>query len=610
MNWPFPILNFKAKIRLVLLVLFTFMTGLGIMGAYHLDRISRNSIDLMNTNLRTLNYTQAMWMSLNESISILTTYDIASKESRVKLRKSFDRFELYMGLQTELVNQEGVEVLAETLRANFEKYKSEIRTFEAFGELPVDGLFNSSIKIQEILEQIHQVNKESILQKTDWAYRQANAVTLAMILFGFFFFIFVVLAVFFFPDSIARPIQQLNVGIREIARKNYNQRLEVKTKDEFGEVAESFNTMAEKLAEYENFNIAKLFSEKRRIETIIGQMNVPIIGLDRKNVVLFVNRKALELSGMEEDELLGRSAAAVARENPNLREVVKELLDEQEPAARSYPSFSLIQKGKTVYFEKEILHVSENGQASGDGFVIILNNITEFKEQDLAKTNFMATLSHELKTPISAIDMSLGLMQDERIGLLNDEQKDLAQTIHHNSQRLLKMVNEILDLSKIETGVMELSVETTLADDLVAKSLQNVRIFLDEKTIQVETDIEEGLPSLRLDVQKTTAVLTNFLTNAIRYSPEKGHIRVEVRRNMDFVEFAISDEGPGIPEEEQEKIFQRYSRSKNDRTKGTGLGLAISKEFVERQNGRIWVRSKKGEGSTFGFALPISQLVI
>ncbi|MCB9284520.1 MAG: HAMP domain-containing protein [Lewinellaceae bacterium] len=605
MNLPLHNATFKAKIRAMLLVLFTIMTALGILGAYFLDRISDNSLEMMNTNLRTLDHTQNMWLALNETISILSSTNLPDKERRIELRKAFDRFERHLKLQSDIIVEGEVQTLLADLRNDFEKFRSEFNGLEATGPPPFEDIMNSSLGIQRILEQVYRINKESITQKNEWANRQATRVTLAIIIFGFFFFTFAVFAVFLFPDSLARPIQELNAGIREIARKNYNQRLEVKTQDEFGQVAASFNTMAEKLAEYENLNIAKILTEKRRIETIIGQMNEPIIGLDRKNVILFANRKALELIGMEETEVLGRSAAAVARENDNLREVVKELLEYGEPVARSYPSFSLIQHGKTYYFEKDILHVSENGQPMGDGLVIILKNITEFKEQDLAKTNFMATLSHELKTPLSAIDMSLALMQDERIGELNTDQRDLAQTIRDNSNRLLKMVNEILDLSKIETGIMELTRENARAEDLIDRALENTQIFLNEKSILVDREMDPVLPLLHLDVQKTTAVLTNFLTNAIRYSPDHAHIQIKVHRNLDFVEFTVGDEGPGIPEEELEKIFQRYSRSKNDRTKGTGLGLAISKEFIEKQGGRIWVKSRVGEGSEFGFALPV-----
>lgn len=596
----YPDMNFKTKIRLVLLLFFSIVTVLGVLGGYYLDRIAGNSVAMMNTNLRTLNHTQEMFLALNESISILSTQDLTSKDTRVQLRKSFDRFELFLSLQSDIITEEEEENLLEALRADFENFKLNIRQFEPQGEVPIEVLM-TSLNMQGILKQVYEINRESIQKKNDWAYKQATRVTLAIILFGFFFFVFAVLALFFFPDSIARPLQQLAEGIREISRKNYSQRLEVRTRDEFGEVAASFNTMAKKLEEYEGMNIAQLLTEKRRIETIIGEMNEPIIGLDPDRVVLFANTKALELIGMEEKAVLGKPVDELALHNEKLREVVRET-----PPGRTYPTFSLIQKGKTYYFEKDVLDVSADGEPGSDGSVIILKNITEFKEQDLAKTNFMATLSHELKTPISAIDMSLGLLQDERIGSLNQDQAELTQTIRDNAYRLLSMVNEILDLSKIETGIMELSMEETRVEGLVQRALENTDIFLAEKGIRVERKIEENLPALRLDPQKTIAVLTNFLTNAIRYSPKGGHICIEVQRQRDEVLFTVTDEGPGIPEDDQQRIFQRYSRSQNDRTKGTGLGLAISKEFIEKQGGRIWLKSKVGEGSTFGFAFLMS----
>src|SRR5690606_27959864 len=147
-----------------------------------------------------------------------------------------------------------------------------------------------------------------------------------------------------------------------------------------------------------------------------------------------------------------------------------------------------------------------------------------------SKTNFMATLTHELKTPISAIDMSLNLLEDERIGELNEEQKDLSNTIRQNSARLLKMVNEILDISRIESGKLQLTFEEIQPDEVVVKALDNVKAFIVEKNIEIIQNIETELPKVRTDVPKTTAVLVNFLTNAIRYTPENETIEISVLR--------------------------------------------------------------------------------
>ncbi|MCB0677467.1 MAG: PAS domain-containing sensor histidine kinase, partial [Saprospiraceae bacterium] len=240
-------------------------------------------------------------------------------------------------------------------------------------------------------------------------------------------------------------------------------------------------------------------------------------------------------------------------------------------------------------------------------YVIILKNVTELKEQDLAKTNFMATLSHELKTPISAIDMSLGLLRDERIGQLNEDQKDLATTIQQNSERLLKMVNEILDISRIETGQLQIQEEPADPAEIVLKAVEGTKTFFAEKGVRIQQHIADDLPSLLVDVPKTTGVLINFLTNAVRYSPENDFVRIAVVRRNGSIEFSVSDNGPGISREEQARIFKRFRRAKDDKTKGTGLGLSISKEFIEQQGGRIWVKSQVGKGSTFGFSLPVKK---
>ena len=188
---------------------------------------------------------------------------------------------------------------------------------------------------------------------------------------------------------------------------------------------------------------------------------------------------------------------------------------------------------------------------------------------------------------------------------MNEEQKELTDTIRHNANRLLKMVNEVLDISKIETGNVTLNYEETSAQKVINRALSNVKTFIDEKDIQIKKSINGETDNLKLDVLKTTGVLTNFLTNALRYSENGKPIEIDVNRNNGTVEFSVKDYGPGISKEDQQKVFKKYQRAKDDKTKGTGLGLAISKEFIEAQGGKIWLESEVGKGSRFLFSLPV-----
>jgi NtrC-family two-component system sensor histidine kinase KinB len=236
-----------------------------------------------------------------------------------------------------------------------------------------------------------------------------------------------------------------------------------------------------------------------------------------------------------------------------------------------------------------------------------LKNITEFKRLDIAKTNFMATLSHELKTPLSSINLSLKLILDERIGKLGTEQIQLIDNIRQETQRLLRYINELLDFSQIETGNIKLNITGTQPQEIINLSLEAMKPTFEQKQIQAQTNIEPNLPAINADIEKTVWVMNNLLSNAARFSPEGAILKIGINRNAGSVRFSVKDEGPGIDPRFHQKIFERFAQVyNNDNKGGTGLGLAIAKDFIEAQGGKIWVESALGEGSNFIFELPFA----
>lgn len=603
-NWLANI-KLRTKIHLVLLSLFAIMATTGILVGGLLDRISTRSIALIQDNQRSMKYTREMSLALNDLIAMLTvdTSGVNSDQyRRINLRKYLDRFETYLRLQEGNTSMQG-EVIGQ-LRQEFERFKTTLNESQSRKELNIEVVMQS-FDMQGVLRQVYQASEESVQLRLRDANNMANQATLFMIGFGFIFFLLAILSMIYFPSYILRPIDELTRSIREIARRNYSQRLPVNSHDELGLMAHSFNEMASKLDEYEQLNVQKLLSEKSRIETIINQMNEAIVGLDGELCILFANRTALRLLGCREEELVGESATALAEQHPLLRELVHEIQSNEAYANRLYPAISLEQHGKKYYFEKDVLHVAASTQEAREGFVVILKNVTTFKEQELVRSNFIATVSHELKTPISAIDMSMGLLQDARIGALNEEQQELSGTVKQNTARLLKMVNELLEMSRIEAGQIEFDQDEVQPGEIVERAFSSIQMLFKEKQVAVDIKMEDSLPQLTVDLQKTTGVLINFLTNALRYSKAGDRIGIEVVEKEGAICFMVSDEGPGVPYDDQRRIFKRYQRAKDDQTAGTGLGLAISKEFVQKQGGQIWVRSEPGQGSTFGFSLPV-----
>jgi NtrC-family two-component system sensor histidine kinase KinB len=236
--------------------------------------------------------------------------------------------------------------------------------------------------------------------------------------------------------------------------------------------------------------------------------------------------------------------------------------------------------------------------------VILLKNITPFKELDLAKTNFIATISHELKTPIASLQMGAKLLQDPRVGPLNDEQSRIVHTVNDETQRLMKITGELLDMAQVETGNIKLNLTTVRANDLIEQACEAVKFQAEQRHIKLHLDIPDKPASVQADKDKTIWVLINFLTNAIRHSPENGEVFIRYFDEGERVIFTVKDSGMGIEPKHLEKIFDRFYRVPgSDPKKGTGLGLSICKEFIEAQRGTVSVHSEMGRGSEFSFTL-------
>ena len=444
----------------------------------------------------------------------------------------------------------------------------------------------------------------AIKLKSDVAINTAESSYFWIAILGTFCFLIAFNLLVNLPHNVANPLKEITLSIQQIANKNYSQRVNFLNHNEFGDLARSFNTMAEKLQEYNNSNLYKLSFEKKRLETLINKMHDPIIGLDNDSKILFVNDEALKIIGMKQEDVIGQLSTILALKN----DLMKSLIINELESPKAHP-MKIFADGKESYFEKETVNITIKPTGEEKtidiGNVIILRNITIFKELDFAKTNFIATVSHELKTPISSIKMSLHLLEKPETGQINNEQKLLIDSVKEDSQRLLKITGELLELSQLETGNIQIKLEKSSPYDIVKFAIEAIKVQLEQKNITIVLELDENLPFIKADSEKTTWVLINFLTNAITYSSENSKIVVSLKIEDSQVFFQVIDRGKGIDDRYQSKIFDKYFQIPGSNKSGTGLGLAISKEFIEVQGGEIGVKSELGLGSRFYFKLAI-----
>ncbi len=559
-------LSVKDKIRLGTVFLFLLLLLTGGVGIFYMSKLKADAKAILQDNYESLTYGHNMQQQLNNFY--------------VQPDSSIKKFEDELNKESKNITEPGEGEAVRLAKIDFDKLKT--------GDTSIQNIRSLQNEIQKILA----VNMQAIQAKNKKAQATADKALMYIVTLAGFVFLISFTFVINFPFVLTNPIRSFSEAIRQIANKNYKYRIHIDNKDEFGKLADSFNEMAERLEYFESSNLNKLLFEKSRAEAVINSLKDASIGIDKNNKVLFANYEALQLLGLKQGEIVGKSTEEISARN----DLFRFLIDDHNSAP-----FKIVIENRENYFVKEMMEVQQGDIKSK---VIVLKNVTTLKESDLAKTNFITTISHELRKPLSSSDLNLKLLEDNRIGTLSPQQKKLVDSLKESNQHMLKILSDVLNMEQAEAGSIQLNIQLADPLEIISKALENVMAAAKEKGIRLKNITEKKLPLIKADAEKTTWVLNNFLTNAIKYSANESTIEIGARKQDGAVVFYVKDNGPGIPHEYLDRIFERYFQVPGAKEKGSGLGLAISKEFIEAQKGKIWVESEIGQGARFSFILP------
>ena len=567
-------MKIKAKLYLGIGFLFLMILILAAVSTLFVSSLKKDTENVLSANYNSVEYARNM-LHASDEIHL-------NKEAIAQLENNFAKQQLN-------VTEQGEKEITARLADQLNKLKANPEDVQVGKDFRAD------------LVKLMTVNMDAIVMKSDHAKETAsNAFVLISVIGALCFLIGFVLFVNL-PSNIANPIKKLSESIKEIARQNYTHRVYFDGESEFAELAASYNTMAEKLQEYSNSKLDQILEEKKRVETLVNSMHDPVIGLDENRKIIFINDECLQVSGLKRKDLLHNNIDELINHN----DLVRNLIDQNNRES----TMKIFADNKESYFEKEVIpmEITPTGELKSQkiGEVIVLKNITTFKELDVAKTNFIATVSHELRTPIASIQLSSELLKHPRTGSLTDEQKTLLEGIEEDSLRLLRITSELLNVSQVETGNIKLYSQISDPLPIIQYALNATRMQAEQKHIEISTDIDENIAKIFVDEEKTAWVLTNFITNAIRYSPVNSKIMVSLKKENNHLLFSVKDHGKGIDAAYKNKVFDRYFQIPGSVRTGTGLGLSISKDFIENQGGKIGVDSELGVGSTFYFRLPM-----
>ena len=492
----------------------------------------------------------------------------------------------------------GEEELVRQLRSNYQDLREAMaasmrpRTPGTHAQLGDTGLVLLISDMRGELGKIRGLNYEAILSANhdiQDASRQVSrwmALGLAVVVAFSIYFCYRI------GRSILRPIQALTTATRELGDGNLKESVPVVTNDELGALAVAFNKMAKLLQEYRRCTTAEIVRLHRTMEATLASFPDPVFVLNKQGEIELKNPAAATLStSLQLDNHLPVRLQKLAQ---SALQSGQNYLPHEFAAGVAFRY-----DGADKFFLPRVL-VMRDREGALFGVAVVLQDVTRFRLLDAAKTNLVATVSHELKSPLTSVRMGLHLLLEKTLGGLTPKQEELLQAARDDSERLLRILNDLLDLARLEEGTAGLRREKVAPVELLQGMREEMAGSAAAKGITINCVIDSQLPAVSVDRERMDHVFTNLISNAIKHSPQGGEIILRAARTeQGSVEFSVTDHGEGIPEQYQARVFDRFFRVPGQDHNGAGLGLPIAREITVAHGGRIGVKSTLGQGSTF-----------
>lgn len=442
-------------------------------------------------------------------------------------------------------------------------------------------------------------------QTRDEAYLASIKGKKQALMFVLFVILGAVIASYLLTRSLVKPLLQINQVAQnvDLSKGEFPPPITVNSSDEIQELAQTFNDMLQKLRGYADLQVEKLIIEQKKTEAIIFSIQDGIIMTDYEGKIQLISHRAkdiLQLNG--NDPVLGEALWKFLP-NADLKNAFMELLS--HPEQKKSIEIRMPSQPQDQFYTLSSEEVCTPLKKERLGLVTVIHDITLEKELDSMKEEFLHSITHDLRNPLTAIRGFIRLFQSGQTGSLSDTQKKMLETMDKASLRLLTMVNDILDLARMEARRLSLHLEPCHVDDVASRVID---LFLPQtrnSNVTLKLKIPDGgLPPLDADPNLMERVLTNLVGNAVKFTPDDGTITIRIEDFHDHVRFAVIDTGEGIPPSYLTKVFDKFRQVEGHFKGGSGLGLTICKRIVEAHQGRIWVESEVGKGSSFIFTIP------
>ncbi len=406
-----------------------------------------------------------------------------------------------------------------------------------------------------------------------------------------------------------REINLLCYGLKHISDGHFGTKIKLEGRKETKELIDIFNNLSSKLKIYEEQNVGNILLERNKLESVLMSIINGVVVCNNDDEIVLINLAAEKMLTVSAENVKGVQIQCYSDTSGNhcFREKIEEFKDTPlDIILKNPPEF-------TVEIDKKIIKctISPMFMQNDDyvGYIIVMLNVTKETEVNNLKNQFISNVSHELRTPVTVLRTYIDTLYTMGDELDEETRKEFTETANKEVTRLHRMVNDILDVSRLESPDVELEKEMTDITPILADTITSMQVLADEKDVKIQLEKPDGETILPFNIANMERVFNNLISNAIKYSPEKSSIDVVLKTDEEYADISVTDHGCGIAEENLPKLFERFYRVENSvhTVKGTGLGLYLVKTTIEKHHhGKVYVNSKVGEGSTFGIRIPLS----
>lgn len=605
--------SLRSKITLVYLGIVLLIAFVGMLSVINIAVIHTSIENIMKVNYTSVQYSQGMTFLLDKQNNAVISYLSTGDENNTDI--FFDNIQAFDNLITKERNsiiQPGELDLVDDLHDQYIQFQKSFADLKLIRQTQGNESalqFYSETVTPTYLKMIGDINDISLLNQHGLTVRKEKtstqsvlalyvlfAATLLAVLTGFFF-------ARHFTKRFLKPLQVLTNNICKVSSGQLNIKLNIKTNDEIGQLSHEFNNMTERLTIYEQSTEGELLKEKNRSLAIVRSISDPLIVLDARYRITLVNQAGERLMGVSEKKAIGRHFLEFVQ-NGILFDIITECAE--KGLERNEKIVKLDAAENERYFN--VIAAPVRGTYDG-GYVFLMQNVTELKQLERAKNNFIATISHEFKTPLTLVTMGVSMLSSERMGRLSATQQEVISTISEYAENLTSLVNELLELAKIDSGKAIYHFSPCAMADILRVSCHMFHDKAKAENIHFEWSCEENLPRVNADAGKLSYVLNNLLSNAFKYIHTGGLIHVGARQNGNMIAVTVVDNGDGIPPEFIDRIFEQFVQVDDHdiEVRGSGLGLYVAREIIRAHGGEITVDSTPGSGSVFEFKVPVYE---